>query len=346
MSRRCWSVMAIALGICLATVVPLTAATAPQYHLVKRYTLGGDGGWDYITFDPASARLFIARATRVMVVDSNTGQQIGEIPNTPGVHGVALAQDLGRGFASDGRESTVTIFDFKTLKPTGEVKVGDTPDAILYDPASRRVFTFNARGHDTTAVDASEGKVVGSIPLGGKPEFAVADGKGNVYVNIEDKGEIVAFDARKLAVLNRWPLAPCESPTGLAMDKEHRRLFAGCGNRVMAVMDADSGKVITTLPIGAGVDATAFDPGTQLAFASNGSGTLTVVHEEAPDKYTVVQNAETARGARTMALDPGTHRVFLVTAQFGPAPAPTAEQGRPRPPMVPGSFELLVFGIH
>jgi DNA-binding beta-propeller fold protein YncE len=322
----------------------LHAVAAPNYHLLKRYQLGGEGGWDYLTYDGATHRLYIARSTHVIVLDADTGKQAGEIPDTPGVHGVALARDLGRGFTSNGRESTVSIFDLRDLHVLDKVKTGETPDAITYDPVSRRVFTFNASGHDTTALDAATGKLAGSIPLGGKPEFAVPDGKGRIYVNIEDKSEVVALDSQKLTLLDRWSLAPCEEPTGLALDARHRRLFAGCRNQLMAVMDADSGKVIATLPIGAGVDGTAFDPETSLAFASNGSGTLTVVHQDSPDKYTVVRNVETARGARTMALDPTTHRVYVVTAQFGSPPAPTAEHPRPRPSVLPGSFEVLVFG--
>jgi len=328
----------------LAPLLLTGAAPKTGYHLLNRYQLGGEGFWDYLTIDSAARRLYITRGTHVMVVDADTGKPAGDITGTPGVHGVALAPELGRGFTSNGRENTVTIFDLKTLQETGRPKVGDGPDAIAYDAASNRVFTFNGRGHDSTALEAATGAVAGTIPLGGKPEFAVSDEKGRMYVNLEDKSEVVEFDPQKLAVLHRWPLAPCEEPTGLAIDKQHRRLFVGCHNKLMAVMNADNGKVIATLPIGAGVDGTAFDEGAQSAFSSNGSGSITVVHEDSPDKYTVVQNVETARGARTMTLDPKTHTLYTVTAQFGPPPAPSAEQPRPRPAMVPGSFELLVFG--
>jgi len=277
-----------------------------------------------------------------MVVDPDSGKTLDEIPETPGIHGVALAPDLGRGFTSNGRESMVTIFDLKTLKPIQKVKTGDTPDAIAYDPKSRRVFTFNARGHSASAIDAATGTLVGEVPLGGKPEFAVSDGKGHIYANIEDKNEMAVIDPDKLTVTARWPLAPCEEPSGLAFDQEHHRLFAGCSNKMMTIVNADTGHVVTTIPIGQGVDANAFDPGTQLAFSSNGEGTLTVVHEDAPDKYLVLGNVETARGARTMALDPKTHTIYLVTAKFGPKPAPTADNPRARPPMLPGTFELLI----
>jgi hypothetical protein len=331
--------------LCLvALLVSTPVLAASGYHLLEKFKLGGDGGWDYLTFDPASGRLFIARATHVMVVDAASGNVVGDIPNTAGVHGIALAPELGRGFTSNGRAGTITIFDIKTLAPIGEAKAGANPDAILYDSASRRVFAFNGRSGDATVMDAANGNVVGTVPLQGKPEFAVTDGRGSVFVNLEDKSELLAIDSKKLAVVGRWPLAPCEEPSGLAIDVEHRRLFAGCANQLMAVVDADTGKVLTTLPIGKGVDANGFDPGTQYAFSSNGSGTLTIVHEDSPAKFTVEDNVETQRGARTMALDPKSHRVYLVTADFGPVPAKTADNPRPRPPILPNSFVLLVIG--
>jgi YVTN family beta-propeller protein len=319
-------------------------AAASGYHLKTKISLGGEGGWDYLTFDPGSGWLYIARATHVVVLDPASGKVVGDIPDTAGVHGIALAPELGRGFTSNGRAGTVTIFDAKTLAVIGLVNAGQNPDAIVYDPASRRVFAMNGRSSDTTAIDAATGKVAGTVALGGKPEFAVADGRGRIYVNLEDKSQEVVLDSQKMTVVARWPLAPCEEPTGLAMDLDHRRLFAGCSNKLMAVVDAESGKVITTLPIGSGVDATAFDPGLQYAYASNGEGTLTIVHEDAPDKFTVVGNVPTQRGARTMALDPGTHQVYLATADFGPPPPPTPGQPRPRPAIVPNTFVVLVLG--
>ena len=278
---------------CLVVLALLTtglAVGAGQYAVTKTYKLGGEGGWDYLTYDAGANRVFISRGTHVLVMDADSGKVIGDIPDTPGVHGIALAPEFGRGFISSGRASSVTIFDLKDLHKIGEAKTGEAPDAIAYDSVSKRVFTFNARGHDATAIDAATGSVAGSVPLGGKPEFAVADGKGRVYVNIEDKSELVAFNTQALKEEKRWPIKGCQEPSGLAIDREHRRLFAGCDNKVMAVVNADSGDVIATPPIGEGVDANAFDPGTQLAFSSNGSGTLTVVHEDSPDKYTVVQN--------------------------------------------------------
>jgi DNA-binding beta-propeller fold protein YncE len=334
------SVLAVGLWGGLA---PSPAASS-GYRVIDTLRLGGDGGWDYLTFDPASRRLFVSHGTHVMVVDADTKVAVGDIPDTPGVHGIAIASDLGRGFISNGRGATATIFDLKTLGRIGEVKTGENPDAILYDRASGRVFTFNGRSGDATAFDAAHGTVTGTIPLGGKPEFAVADGKGRVYVNIEDKSEIVALDAKALQVKSRWPLEPCEEPSGLAFDSEHGRLFTVCRNRLMAVVDATTGRVVTTLPIGSGVDGVAYDPATGLVFASNGEGTLTVVHEDSPDSFRVVENVPTQAGARTLALDPKTHRIFLSTAQLGPRPAPTAEVPRPRPSIVPGSFVVLVVG--
>lgn len=349
MKRAMWQqyLLGVLLSFFLAVPIVCAGVTSPQsahYHLIKKITLGGSGGWDYLALDSQARRLYISHGTHVIVLNPDTYQQIGEIPNTPGVHGVALAPDLGRGFVSDGRANAVTIFNLKTLKVLGKVKTtGENPDCIVYDPASRRVFTFNGRSSNSTVIDAATGKVIGTIDLGGRPEFAVADGRGMIYNNLEDKSEELAIDTHTLAIKSRWPLAPCQHPSGLAIDTEHRRLFAGCHNEMMAVMDADTGKVLATPPIGPGVDANRYDPGTGLAFSSNGgNGTLTVVREVSPSQFTVIQNAATERGARTMALDLKTHRIFLVTAQFGPRPAPTAAHPHPRPNIVPGSFTLLV----
>jgi DNA-binding beta-propeller fold protein YncE len=333
------TVRAVLAAVLLAA---LAMAADSGYHVVKTYKLGGEGGWDYLTLDSASRRLYISRATHVVVIDADSGQAVGDIPDTPGVHGIALAPELGRGFVSNGREGTATIFDLKTLKPITKVKVGENPDAIVYDPITKRVFTFNGRSHDATAIDAANGTVVGTIPLDGKPEFAVSDLSGEVFVNLEDKSQLLAINPAKLQVTSRWPLTPCESPSGLAMDRKNRRLFAGCDNKLMAIVDADSGKLVTTLPIGRGVDATAFDPGTSLAFASCGEGVLTVIREDSPDKFSVEENAPTAAGARTMALDEKNHAAYVVTAKFGPPPAPTADQPHPRPAILADSFLVLV----
>lgn len=325
-------------------VATLALAADPGYQLINTYNLGGDGGWDYLTLDSSARRLYISRATHVMVIDADSGKPVGDIPDTPGVHGIALAPELGRGFISNGREGTVTIFDLKTLKAITKVKAGENPDAILYDPASKRVFAFNGRSHDATAIDAAKGTLLGTVKLEGKPEFAVSDGKGEIFVNIEDEGRIDAIDPGKLEVKTGWPLTPCQEPSGLAMDRKNRRLFAGCDNKIMAVVDADTGKVVATTPIGEGVDANAFDPGTGLAFASCGQGVLTVVHEDSPARFRVVDNVPTQEGARTMALDEKTHNVYLVTAKFGPPPAPTADNPHPRRTILPDSFVVLVYG--
>src|SRR5215471_11357842 len=262
------------------------AAAGPGYHVATVHKVGGEGGWDYLNADAAARRLYISRGTHVIVLDLDSGSNVGDIPDTPGVHGIALAPELGKGFTSNGREGTVSIFDIKTLASAGEkIKVGENPDAILYDPATKRVFTFNGRSQDSTAIDASTGKVLGTIKLDGKPEFAASDAKGMIFVNIEDKSELVAIDPNKLEIKSKWPLAPCTEPSGLAIDRKNRRLFVGCDNKMMAVVDADTGKVLATPAIGEGVDATAFDEGSGLAFASCGEGMLTVVKEESPGKF-------------------------------------------------------------
>jgi DNA-binding beta-propeller fold protein YncE len=321
------------------------AAAPAHYHVLNRIAVGGEGGWDYLTLDAAARRLYVSRGTRVLVLDVDSGKTVGEIPGTEGVHGIALAPDLHRGFTSNGRSSTVTTFDTQTLAVLGSVKAtGDNPDAIVYDPASHRVFTFNGRGKNATAIDAASGTVAGTIPLDGKPEFGVADGNGRIFVNIEDKNQVSVIDSRALRVEKSWPIPSCDEPTGLAMDRKNGRLFTVCHSRVMAVLDAETGRAVASLPIGEGVDAAVWDPSTSLAFASNGEGTMTVVKQDGPDAYHVVENASTQRSARTMALDEKTHRVYLAAAEFGTPPPATAEQPRPRAPMVPNSFTILVLG--
>lgn len=316
----------------------------PAYHLLRRVVLGGEGKWDYLTMDPVGRRVFIAHGTEVLVVDADRATVLGKVPDTPGIHGVALAQGLHRGFTSNGADSTVTIFDLASLRILGRVTVtGRKPDAIVYDSGSGRVFTFNGGSANATAIEAASGKIVGTVALGGSPEFAVADGQGRIFVNLEDKSAIFSFDTRTLQPGATWPLAPCESPSGLALDRARRRLFSGCANRLMAVVDANDGRVLGTVPIGAHVDANAFDPATGLAFSSNGDGTLTVV-DVAGSAFRVVETVPTEPGARTMALDPRTHNVFLVTAHYGPVPAATPENPRPRPPTIPDTFTLLMFG--
>lgn len=321
----------------LISVVPFCLhGQAPGYAVTKQYHLGGEGFWDYLTFDTTSHRLFITRGTHVAVINPDNGDLVGDIPNTPGAHGVALAPELGRGFVTASGDSAMHIFDFKTLQPIGTIRTDSGPDGIAYDPAMKYVVSLNGRGHSATVANARTGAVVGTVALPGRPEFPVSDGRGMIYVNIEDMSLIAAINLKTMKVTKQWPLAPCESPSGIAMDRAHRRLFSGCHNKVMAISDPDAGKVIASVPIGQGVDANRFDPGTQLAFSSQGDGTLTVVHEDSPSTFTPRGTVTTQRGARTMALDPQTHTVYVVTAQFEPAEA----NQRPRP--IPGTFTVLV----
>ena len=315
-----------------------------RFHLLKTLPLGGDGRWDYPTVDGAAKRLYLSRSTHVMVVDTETGKVVGDIPDTPGVHGIAVAPELGRGFISNGKADTATIFDLKTLKALGQVKTGENPDAVLYDPASKRVFTFNGHSHDATAFDAATGEPAGTMALGGKPEFAVGDAAGKIYVNIEDTSEVVEIDSRKLEVTKRFSIAPCEEPTGIALDLIEHRLFSGCHNKVMVVSNSETGKVIGTVPIGEGVDGVAFDPELKLAFSANGDGTLTVVEESPQGSFRVAETVLTQHGARTIAIDPATHELYLPTAEFLPPPVQTPEGPKSRPEIVKDSFTVLVVG--
>lgn len=308
------------------------------YKVTGKIPVEGEGGWDYLVVDEAARRLYLSHATHVVVFDVDSHKVVGDIPDTQGVHGIALAPELGRGFVSNGRANSVTIFDLKTLKTLSVVPAGTNPDAVLYDGVSKRVFAFNGRSKDATVIDAADGKVLGTFSVGGKPEFAVADGKGGVYVNIEDTSEIVHIDAQKMTIVHRWPLAPCKEPSGLAINAKSRRLFAVCDNQMMAVVDADKGRVVATPKIGEGPDAVAFDPGTGDIFSSNGeSGTLTVIHEDAPDKYSVVENVPTKKGARTLALDLKTHTLYLPAAEMIPPAA-----GQKWPSVKPGTMHLLI----
>ncbi len=322
---------------------------AAKLAVLRTLQIGGDGGWDYVTFDTEGRRLFVPRSTRVMVFDPE-GKKVGEIPGTAGVHGVAIARDLDRGYASNGRANTMTVFKLSTLAVIKEVKTtGENPDAILYDPATKQVFTFNGRGKNATVFNAETLDVTGTIPMGGKPEFAVTDGKGRVFVNVEDTHELLAIDAKKLSVLFRWSLKPLEEPTGLAIDAAHQRLFSVGGNKLMAIVDAVNGKILQTLPIGEGCDGVAFDAGTGCAYASNGEGTLTVVRNDGHDHFTVAGSIPTRKGARTLAVDGKTHLLYLPTAEYGPAPAAMPGQpGQPgqrsRAPMLPDTFQLVVIG--
>jgi len=322
----------------------ISYAADDGYHLIKKLQIGGEGGWDYLTVDTVARRLYVSRSTHVMVIDLDTEKITGDIAGTWGVHGIAIAPDLNRGFTSNGKANTATIFDLKTLKVLGQVKTGENPDAILYDPVSKRVFTFNGRSKDATVFEAASGMVFSTIALGGKPEFAATDGKGKVYVNIEDTSEVVEIDSRTLLLTKKYSLAPCEEPTGMGLDAQHHRVYSGCHNKVMAILDTEAGKVIATVPIGEGVDGNGFDPSTGLAFSSNGDGTLTVVRESSPNKFEVAETVTTQRGSRTMAIDSITHNIYLPAAQFSPPAASTPEGSRQRPTMIRDSFAILVVG--
>lgn len=331
-----------ACAVTLFCAAAVQADTTPRYHLAHTVPLPGDEGWDYLTFDKDGGRVFVAHGTKVQIVDSEKLTLTGEIGETPGVHGVAIAADLGRGYISAGRENTLIVFDLKSLAVIARIKTtGENPDAVLYEPTTHRVFTFNGRGRNVSVIDTGKNEVIGTIPVDAKPEFAQADGAGHVYVNLEDRSSIAVIDPQKLVVTAVWPLGGCEGPSGLAIDTAKRRLFSVC-DKVMAVVDANSGHLLAEVPIGAGVDAAAYDPGTQLAFASGGDGTLTVVKELTPGKFAAVQTVKTKAGARTMTLDELSHRIYLVTAKLGPRPAATAEQPHPRPSIVPRSFQMLV----
>ena len=301
----------------LCLMLSVLAFSEESYHVIKKIPIPGQGGFDYLTIDGSARRLYVSHGTQVEVLDVDSGAIVGKIPNTMGVHGIAIAPELGRGFVSDGQTATVTIFDLKTLKPIAEVAAGKKPDAIIYDSASSQVFAFNGGSDSTTVISAADGKVVGTLDLGGGPEFAAADGDGYVFNNLEDQSKLVKINSKKLSVDERWPLAPCEAPSSMAMDRPNRRIFIGCRSKVMAVVDADSGKVITTVAIGDHVDASAFDPESKLIFNSNGEGTISIIHEDSPDTYSVVQTVKTLPRAKTLALDLQTHRVFLSTVEDG-----------------------------
>jgi len=331
---------ALVAAFCAALSTP--AFSQGEYRVLDSYTLGGDGGWDYLNLDPATGNLFITRGSHVMVVDPASGKQLADIADLQGIHGTAFVGN--RAYVSEGGADRIAVIDTKSLSKISEIAVGTRPDGILFDPVSKRIFTFNGTSKDATAVDPASGKAVGTVALGGKPEAAISDGAGTIFVNIEDKSELVAFDAKTLAVKQRYPLTPCQEPSGGAIDLAHGRIFSGCANKMIAVTDMKSGAVVAQIPIGDGVDANRFDPAARLVFSSNGrSGTLTIAHEDSPNKFTVLQNLATAEGARTMELDAKSHRVYVVTADLKPG-TPTADRPNPRPVPVPGTFRLLVIG--
>jgi hypothetical protein len=333
MQRNLSSLAVVILSLAFST----SAAGTDVFAVKQKFVLGGEGGWDYLTYDGAGKRLFITRGTHVMVVDPATGKQLADIPNTAGVHGVALVPELSKAFISAGRTNQVVVVDLSSLKETARIAVGNTPDAITYEPASGRIFTFNAHSEDTTSIDAKTDKVVGTMSLGGKPEFGVANGAGQLFVNIETTGEIAEIDAARLKVIHRWPMKGCEEPTGLAFDKEDMVLFSGCSNKILAIVRATDGGLVEKLPIGDGVDGVAYDSELHTAFSSNGEGTLTAVGRR-NNKWVVLQNLSTQAGARTLTLNPSSHEAYVVTATV--ASRPPGE----RPVYSPGTFVLLVVG--
>jgi YVTN family beta-propeller protein len=331
-------------ALCALSVSAPLQAQGP-FQVQHEWKLGGDGGWDYLSVDPQSKLLYITRGTHVMVVDTTQGKQVADIPGLHGIHCVVFSSDGIHGYITDGGANQVAVFDRKTNTIQKTIPVGDHPDGAVFEPVTKTVWAFNGRSQNVTVIDTNTDTVVATIALPGKPEFPVADGRGFIYDNIEDKSVIVRLDAKAHTVAATWPVAPCESPSGLAIDREHRRLFAVCDNQQMAVVDADSGKVVASPATGDGPDAARFSPADQVAFSPNGgSGTLSIVHEDSPDKYTVTQTLATKRGARTMAMDPDGSHVYLITADFGPRPAATPDNPRPRPAIVAGSFEVIAIG--
>lgn len=329
-----WKAAALLFASTLA--LPSLSAQTPSYHIAQRSLLGGEGGWDYVIPDPSSHRLFIARQTRLMVVDENSGKVVGEVTGINGAHGTAIAPGTGHGFATSSEDRSIVMFDPKTLNVLSRIPAEEDADAIVYDAPSGRVFSMNGDAASSTVVDARTGTLITNISLGGKPEYAVSAGDGKIYVNLEDKDQIVEIDSRTASVVRRWPTAPCKTPSALAIDTAHHRLFSGCRSGVMAISDYQAGKVITTVPIGKGVDAAGYDPATGDAFASNGDGTFTVIHQDSPDQYHVAQTLTTPVGSRNMGLDPTNHKIFVVAAKFGPVP-PGARRG----PVLPNTFTLL-----
>lgn len=338
----CWACVLVSSLVLIS--VSASTASAQSYKVLRRMPVGGEGGWDYVRVDSDAKRIYLSRGDHMMVVDETSGKVVGDLPNTKGIHGMALVTDMNKGYTSNGGAGTVTVFDLKTLKPVTEIKTtGDNPDSIIYDPATKRVFTMNARSNNSTVIDATTDKVVGTVDLGGKPEEPALDGRGNMFVNLTDTSMIMSFDTKTLAKKGPWSLAPCEGPSALVADTKNHRLFAAC-DKMIAVFNADTNKVVATPAIGGDPDGNGFDPGTGMIFATCREGLLTVIHQDSADKYTIVGNVNTQFGARTMALDPKTHHVFTVTADYKPAGPATPENPRPRPQPIPNSFVILEVG--
>ena len=339
--------MRLTLLLMVGCAVALQSAMAAEedYKFLNEIPIGGEGGWDIVTIDSAARRLYLSHATKIIVVDLAQNAIAGEIADTPGVHGFVAVPELQRGFSSNGKEAKSSVVDLKTLSTISKIDTGENPDALVYEPRRGEVYIFNHTGKSATVINAKTATVVATIPLEGSPEFAVADSAtGHVYCNLEDKSEVAVIDTAKHEVTARWPLSPGEEPTGIALDAAHHRLFVTCHNKMMEMLDSTTGKVLATVPIGAGVDGCAFDDATQVAFASCGEGTATIAKEETPEKLSVVQTLKTERGARTIALDPKTHRIYLPTAQFEPAPSPSPGASPGRPKIVPNTLKLLVYG--
>ena len=332
--------LASILGMLVLSAMTLPSGAAPaEFRVVNKFGIEGGGRWDYLYIDGASRRIYMARATHFSVLDADTGSQVGDIPDTPGAHGVTLVPDLGIGFTTNGQENKVSVFDIKTLKLLTKIETGQNPDSILFHPATGTLFVQNGKSNSSSVIDPEKKQVIATIPLPGKPEFAVYDDAGNVFINIETSGSIVVIDAANKKVKTTWAMKGCEEPAGLAIDRTHHRLFSACANKMMAIVDSENGNLVQTLPIGEDCDAVAFDPATGYTFASNGDGTLTIIHSDADGKYGVKQTLTIGDGAKTMGFDPEKHRAYLPTAKFtGP---PTAH---PRPSVVPGSISLLVIG--
>lgn len=330
-------------SVLLLSLCAAPSLSAQKYEVTHTYNVGGEGGWDYVIPDPAHHRLFIARQNRVAVVDMNSGKLIAEVPGINGAHGTALVSDIGRGFATSGNDSSILMFDATSYKGLLKIRAGEDADAIIYDPQSKHVFSFNGDANTTTVVDPRRGTVIANVPLGGKPEYGQSSRDGMVYVNLVDSSQVVEVDTKTNTVTRRWSTAPCKNPVSMAIDIRHQRLFSGCRSGVMAISDYKAGTVVATVPIGQGVDGAGWDPTLRDAFASNADGTLTVIHQDSPNNYHVVENVQTGERARNMGIDPATHRIYLASAKFGPVPAEsTATNPRRRPPMLPGSFTLIV----
>ncbi len=330
-------------SLCLGPASLPAQSPAPSYEITHTYNVGGEGSWDYVIPDAPTHRLFIGRQNRVMVVDMNDGHLIGEVTGIKGAHGVAVAPGTGHGFATSGNDSSVVMFDLKTYETLARIPAAEDADAIIYDPASKRIFTFNGNANSSTVIDPRKGTLIANIPLGGKPEYGQSARNGKIYANLTDSSQVVEIDAKKLTVTRRWSTAPCKNPVSMAIDTRHQRLFSGCRSGVMAVSDYRTGRVVATVPIGRGVDGAGYDPAKRHVYASNLDGTLTVIHQDTPNKYHVVENLETAQGSRNMGLDPASHRIYVVAARFGPVPdSATAANPRRRPPLIPGTFSVLV----